>query len=73
MSLSLYDASITVYLQMLRNLSHFLNKAETWAAEEHVPLATIMDASLGHGMANFTRQIQFASDAAKRRRAARRR
>ena len=65
MSLSLYDASITVYLQMLRNLSHFLNKAETWAAEEHVPLATIMDASLGHGMANFTRQIQFASDAAK--------
>ncbi|HEY2356080.1 MAG TPA: DUF1993 domain-containing protein [Phenylobacterium sp.] len=65
MSLSLYDASITVYLQMLRNLSHFLNKAETWAAEEHVPLPTIMDASLGHGMANFTRQIQFASDAAK--------
>jgi hypothetical protein len=65
LSLSLYDASITVYLQMLRNLGHFLNKAETWAAEEHVPLASVMEASLGHGMGNFTRQIQFASDAAK--------
>ena len=65
MSLSLYDASITVYLQMLKNLSHFMDKAETFAAEEHVELSTLMAASLGHGMAPFTRQIQFASDAAK--------
>ncbi|MFI4949987.1 MAG: DUF1993 family protein [Caulobacterales bacterium] len=65
MSLSLYDASITVYLQMLRNLGHFLNKAETYAADEHVDLSTFTEAGLGHGMANFTRQIQFASDAAK--------
>lgn len=65
MSLSLYDASITVYLQMLKNLGHFLNKAETFAAEEHVELSTLTAASLGHGMAPLTRQIQFASDAAK--------
>ncbi len=65
MSLSLYDASITVYLQMLKNLSHFLDKAETYAAEEHVQLSTFTEASLGHGMANFVRQIQLASDAAK--------
>ncbi|HEX4710750.1 DUF1993 domain-containing protein [Phenylobacterium sp.] len=65
MSLSLYDASITVYLQMLKNLSHFLDKAETYAAEEHVELSTFTEASFGHGMAPFTRQIQFASDAAK--------
>ena len=65
MSLSLFDASIPVYLQMLRNLTHFMNKAETFAADEHVELSALMEASLGHGMANFTRQIQFASDAAK--------
>lgn len=65
MSLSLYDASISVYLQMLRNLTHFMNKAETFAADEHVELASLMEASLGHGMANFIRQVQLASDAAK--------
>jgi hypothetical protein len=65
LSLSLYDASITVYVRMLQNLSHFLDKAETYAAEEKTPLATFTEASLGHGMANFVRQIQFASDAAK--------
>jgi len=65
LSLSLFDASIPVYLQMLRNLTHFMTKAETFAAGEHVELSTLMEASLGHGMANFTRQIQLASDAAK--------
>ncbi len=65
MSLSLYDASVTVYIRSLQNLAHFLDKAETFAAEEKVPLTTFTEASLGHGMAPFTRQIQFASDAAK--------
>ena len=65
MSLSLYDASIPGYVRMLRNLSAFLDKAETYAAEEGVALSTFTEASLGHGMAPFTRQIQFASDAAK--------
>jgi hypothetical protein len=65
LSLSLYDASVPVYIRMLENLGHFLNKAETFAAEEHVELSTLTEASLGHGMAPFTRQIQLASDAAK--------
>jgi hypothetical protein len=65
LSLSLYDVSIPVYLRLLGNLSHFLDKAETFAAEEGVALSTLADASFGHGMANFVRQIQFASDAAK--------
>jgi hypothetical protein len=64
LSLSLFDASIPVYLQMLRNLTHFMNKAETFAADEHVEISALIEASHGHGMANFTRQIQFASDAA---------
>ncbi len=65
MSLSLYDASITVYIRMLGNLSHFLNKAETFAAAEHVELSTLTEAGLGHGMFPFARQIQMASDGAK--------
>lgn len=65
MSLSLYDASIPVYVNMLKNLSHFLDKAQTFATDEHVELSTLAEASLGHGMAAFTRQVQFASDGAK--------
>ena len=65
MSLSLYDASIAVYIRMLGNLSHFMNKAETYATDQKVPLSTFVEASLGHGMANFARQIQLASDGAK--------
>jgi len=65
LSLSLFDASVPVYVNMLKNLSHFMDKAETHAASGGPSLQTLMDASFGHGMANFTRQIQFASDGAK--------
>jgi hypothetical protein len=65
LSLSLYDASIPVFVTMLKNLNHFLDKAETFATDEHVELSSLTDASLGHGMAAFTRQIQLASDSAK--------
>ena len=65
MSLSLYDASITVYLTMLKNLSHFMDKAETHAAAGRPSLQALTEANFGHGMANFTRQVQFASDGAK--------
>ncbi|MFI4966030.1 MAG: DUF1993 family protein [Caulobacterales bacterium] len=65
LSLSFYDTSIAVYQRMLGNLSHFLAKAETFAAEQHVPLSTLAEAGLGHGMFPLARQVQLASDAAK--------
>lgn len=65
MSLSFYDISIPTYDRMLRNLSVFLDKAEAHAKEGGIDLKTYTEASLGHGMFNFTRQIQLASDAAK--------
>jgi len=65
LSLSLYDASIAVYARMLGNLSHFLDKAQAYAAERHVELAGLAEASLGHGMHPLVRQVQLASDAAK--------
>jgi hypothetical protein len=65
LSLSLYDASIPSYLNMLRNLSGFLDKAEAHATEGNIALSTLTEASLGHGMFPLARQIQLASDAAK--------
>ena len=65
MSLSLYDVSIPVYIRMLGNLAHFLDKAEAHANEGAIDLSTYADASLGHGMFHLARQIQLASDAAK--------
>ena len=65
MSLSLYDVSIPSYARMLRNLSGILDKAEIYATETGTPISTFVEASFGHGMAPFSRQIQFASDAAK--------
>lgn len=65
MSLSLYDASIPGFIRMMSNLAHMMDKAEAYAAEAGVPLSALVEANLGHGMGNFARQIQFASDAAK--------
>src|ERR1700742_2271589 len=65
LSLSLYDVSIPVYIRMLGNLAHFLDKADAHAQEASVDPVTYAQADLGHGMFNLTRQIQLASDAAK--------
>ena len=65
MALSLYDASIPVYLQMLGNLSAMLDKAEAHARDNGVDLATYAEARLAPDMHPFNRQIHLASDSAK--------
>ena len=65
MSLSLYDLSIPGYDRMLRNLATFLDKAEAHAKENGIDPSSYIEASLGHGMFPFARQIQIASDTAK--------
>jgi hypothetical protein len=65
LSLSLYDASIPVYVRMLRNLASFLDKAEAYAREKGVELSTLAEAKLAPDMGSLIRQVQFASDAAK--------
>lgn len=65
LALSLYDASIPRYLRMLKNLDAFLDKAQAHAAETGADLSAMLEARLAPDMAPFTRQIQFASDAAK--------
>ena len=65
MSFTLYDASIPVYLHMLRNLDALLDKAVAHAEAKGLALSTLTEARLIADMAPFTAQVQFASDAAK--------
>lgn len=65
MPLSLYEASVPLYLRMLRNLSAILDKAEAHAKAQGAPLSSLAEARLAPDMHPLTRQIQMASDAAK--------
>jgi hypothetical protein len=65
LSLSLYDASIPVYLHMLRNLETILDKAEAHAKTDGKELTTYVEARLAPDMRPLSGQIQLASDAAK--------
>lgn len=65
MSLSLYDASIPVYLHMLRNLAALLDKAEAHAKGNGRALSELTEARLAPDMHSLIGQVQLASDAAK--------
>lgn len=65
MALSLYDASIPVYLNTLRNLAALLAKAEKHAEGSGADLSTFLAARLAPDMHTLIGQIQLASDAAK--------
>jgi hypothetical protein len=65
LAFSLYDASIPVYLQMLRNLSAMLDKAADHAKAQGADFATHLEARLAPDMHPLSRQIQMVSDAAK--------
>jgi uncharacterized protein len=64
-SLSLYDASIPVYLQMLGNLEAILEKAEAHARAQGLEPERLLEARLAPDMHPLSRQIQMVSDAAK--------
>ncbi|HEX5377409.1 MAG TPA: DUF1993 domain-containing protein [Phenylobacterium sp.] len=65
MSLSLYDASISMFIRTLRNLSSFIDKAQAHSEAGGKPLTTFLEARLTPDMHAFPRQIQMACDAAK--------
>ncbi len=65
MSLSLYEASIPVYLQMLKNLLAIVDKAEAHARAAGRDPDAYAEARLIEDMHPFNRQIHMASDAAK--------
>jgi hypothetical protein len=64
-ALSLYDVSIPVYLNSLRNLAAILDKAEAHAKANGGDVARYQEARLIEDMHPLARQIQMVSDAAK--------
>jgi len=65
MTLSLYQASVPVFVTMLTNLSNVLSKAEEHAKAKKIDESVFMNARLAPDMLALPRQIQIASDAAK--------
>jgi hypothetical protein len=65
MSLSMYDASVPVFRQMLASLAAILAKAEVHAHERKIDPAALLQARLFPDMFPLTRQVQVAADFAK--------
>jgi len=65
MSLTMYQASVPVFRQMLTSLSAILDKAAAYAAEKKIDPNTLLTARLYPNMFTLTRQIQTATDHAK--------
>src|SRR3990170_6989523 len=65
MSLSMYQASVPAFLQMLGNLSAILDKAEAFAAERKIDPEVLLAWRLTPDMFPFVRQVQIAADFVK--------
>jgi hypothetical protein len=65
MTLSMYQASVPVFLRGLENLSAILAKGAAHAEAKNIDPAVFVNARLAPDMLHFARQVQIASDAAK--------
>jgi len=65
MSLSMYQASIPAYTQMLKSLSAVLKKAEAHCEAKKIEPSVFVNARLYPDMAPLSRQIQIATDQVK--------
>jgi hypothetical protein len=65
MTISLYDASVPVFKQMLTALSGVLKKAELHVTEKNIDPNALLQARLSLDMFSLVRQVQIAADFAK--------
>ena len=65
MSLSMYQASVPVFVTMLNNLTAMLEKAEAFAKERNIEESALLNWRLAPDMFPLTRQVQIAADFAK--------
>ncbi len=65
MPLSMYQASVPVFIRALTNLSAILAKAESWAQARKIEPSVLVNARLAPDMFPLSRQVQIASDVAK--------
>lgn len=64
-SLSMYQASVPVFLKTLGNLSQILAKAEAYATAKKIDPVVLINARLAPDMFPLARQVQIASDGVK--------
>ncbi|MFP5461124.1 MAG: DUF1993 family protein [Gammaproteobacteria bacterium] len=65
MTISLYDASVPVYTQMLGALDKVLGKAEAWAETRKIDGKVLVQARLFPDMLPLASQVRIACDAAR--------
>lgn len=65
MTLSMYQASVPVFLRALSNLQHVLRKGEAHAEARKFEPSLLLQARLTPDMLPLTRQVQIATDMAK--------
>jgi hypothetical protein len=65
MSLSMYQASVPVFVRMLDNLSKILELAVQHAEEKKIDPSVLINARLAPDMYPLSRQVQIATDMAK--------
>ena len=65
MSISMYRASVPVFLQMLPAMSGVLDKAVAFANAKKIDHSVLLNARLAPDMFPLTRQVQIAADFAK--------
>jgi len=64
-SITMYDASVPVFKQMLTALNVILGKTQTQLISQKIAPETVLQASLFPDMFNLIRQVQIATDFAK--------
>lgn len=65
MSITMYQASIPVFVRMLGNLSSILDKAGAHAETKNIDQAVFINARLAPDMYALSRQVQIATDMVK--------
>ncbi|PXA83552.1 DUF1993 domain-containing protein [Nostoc sp. 3335mG] len=65
MALSLYDASIPLFIRGFASLSAILEKGRAFADQQGLPHSDLLDARLIEDMAPLTAQVQRCSDTSK--------
>ena len=65
MTISMYNASVPIFTQLLNSLSVILTKADEHVEKNKLDPNTLLQASLFPDMFNLTRQVQIATEFAK--------
>ena len=65
MKISMYQASVPVFIRILKNLRAILQKGQAYAEEKKIEPAVLINSRLYPDMFPLVRQVQIASDVAK--------